>query len=188
MKKLLPLWITLGVLALIALVIGSSYNGLVRSSNEVDAQWKQVGVQYQRRLDLIPNLVATAKGAQIQEQKVFSDIAAARANYAGARTQENQVQAANQLEGSLARLLVITENYPDLKSNENLLRVQDELAGTENRVAVERRRYNDVVKSFNTSTQLFPRSIVASLFNFHAKPYFEAAAGADQAPKVDFGK
>jgi LemA protein len=177
-----------GVVVLIGLWFISSYNGLVRQSNAVDGQWKQVEVQYQRRLDLIPNLVASVKGAQAQEQKVFSDLADARSRYAGATSTPDRVAAANQVESSLARLLVVVENYPELKSNQNVMALMDELSGTENRISVERRRYNDQVRDFNTAVQVFPRSVIAGMTGFKAKPYFNSDAGASTAPKVDLSQ
>lgn len=178
-------WIV-GVIILLVLIVAGYYNSFVRKSASVDAQWQQVEVQYQRRFDLIPNLVEAAKGAQAQEQKVFGDLAAARANYAGATTNDQKAAAATQVETSLGRLIAIFENYPDLKSNETILKLQDELAGTENRVATERRRYNDEVKSYNTSVSVVPGSLFANLFGFETRNYFEATAGSDAAPQVKF--
>jgi LemA protein len=141
----------------------------------------------QRRADLIPNLVETVKGFAIQEQKVFGDIAAARAALVGAKTPSDKIVANGQLDSALSRLLVIVENYPQLKSNENFMRLQDELAGTENRIAVERRRYNEVVQDYNTYISLFPNSLVASLAGFTRNDaYFKTDEGARQAPKVNF--
>ena len=179
-----------GWLVILIVVIGLSavgyYNSFVRQSNQIDGQWKQVEVQYQRRFDLIPNLVEAAKGAQGQEQKVFGDLAAARASYAGASTNDEKAAAASQVETSLGRLLAIFENYPDLKSNETILKLQDELAGTENRVATERRRYNEDVQAYNTSVTVFPGSLFANMFGYDKHTYFEAAAGSENAPQVDF--
>lgn len=184
--KFAPWMAIVAVLIIFLLTSVGYYNNFVRQRNQVEAQWQQVEVQYQRRFDLIPNLVEATKGIQQQEQKVFGDIAAARANYAGASSQEQKVAAANQVEGSLARLLVVVENYPQLKSDQAIARLQDELAGSENRIAVERRRYNDDVKNYNNATQVFPGNLYAGLFGFKIKPYFESAQSADQAPKVDF--
>ncbi len=178
--------ILIGVLLLILLWGVASYNSFVKDSNSVEGQWKQVEVQYQRRFDLIPNLVESAKGVQAQEQKVFGDLAAARANYAGAKSTDEKVKAANNLEGSLARLLVIVENYPQLKSDQAVLKLMDELSGTENRIAVERRRYNEAVQAFNTKVSVFPGRILASLFGFSPKTYFESSAGSENAPEVKF--
>jgi LemA protein len=182
------------VLIIVILLVwfGSIYvghrNEMVRLKETVDAQWSQVDVVLQRRADLIPNLVETVKGIAGQEQKVFGDIAAARAALIGAKTPADKIAANGQLDGALGRLLVVVENYPQLRSNENFLRLQDELAGTENRIAVERRRYNETVQAYNTYIQLFPNNIVASLSGFKRDDaYFKTDEGARQAPKVNFG-
>lgn len=158
------------------------YNSLVKSRESVKAQWQQVETQYQRRFDLIPNLVESVKGIMAQEQKVFGDLAEARTRYAGNRTPEN----ATQLETALGRLLVIVENYPELRSSENVAGLMAELAGTENRVAVERRRYNEKVRDYNQSIKIFPRNILANLFGFSEEQYFESQEGTENVPKVEF--
>jgi LemA protein len=180
------------VLVLLAIGLGSSFigrrNEMVRKKEAVNAAWSQVDVVLQRRADLIPNLVETVKGYASQEQKVFGDIAAARAALIGARSPEEKIAANGQLDSALGRLLVVVENYPQLKSNENFMRLQDELAGTENRIAIERRRYNEAVQDYNTYIGLFPSSIVASLSGFtRDNAYFKTEEGARQAPKVNFG-
>lgn len=179
------------VLAILALVVviglyaGSVYNGLVRSNEGVDAQWAQVESQYQRRFDLIPNLVASVQGVMKQEQKVFGDLAAARANYAGAQSADAKAAAAGQVESAFGRLLAVMENYPQLKSADTVQSLMAELAGTENRISVERMRYNETVRDYNVSVKTFPRSVLAGLFGFHPRTMFEAAAGAEQAPQVE---
>jgi LemA protein len=182
------------VLIIVILLVwfGSIYvghrNNMVRLKETVNSQWSQVDVVLQRRADLIPNLVETVKGIASQEQKVFGDIAAARAALIGAKTPADKIAANGQLDGALGRLLVVVENYPQLRSNENFLRLQDELAGTENRIAVERRRYNEAVQAYNTYIGLFPNNIVASLSGFtRDDAYFKTDEGARQAPKVNFG-
>jgi LemA protein len=182
----LLLGVVVAILVIGALVATSFYNSFISQSNAIEGQWKQVEVQYQRRFDLIPNLVESAKGLMQQEQKVFSDLANARAGYAGAQTPEDRVNAANQVEGSLSRLLAIFENYPQLKSDQTVLRLMDELAGTENRVSVERRRYNELVQSYNTSVQTMPGNLFASFFGFKTKTYFESTPGSEAAPQVKF--
>jgi LemA protein len=184
--------IVLVVIVLIALWVGSTFvghrNEMVRKREAVNAAWSQVDVVLQRRADLIPNLVETVKGFAAHEEKVFGDIAAARAALIGAKTPQDKIAANGQLDSALGRLLVVVENYPQLKSNENFLRLQDELAGTENRIAIERRRYNETVQDYNTYISLFPNNIVASLSGFTRNDaYFKADEGSRQAPKVNFG-
>jgi LemA protein len=187
-KKWLPVAIVGGVVLLFVLLGVSKYNGLVTKNEEVDGAWSQVENVLQRRSDLIPNLVATVKGYAAHEEKIFTQIAEARAKLAGARTPADASAANGELSGALSRLLVVAENYPDLKANANFQGLQDELAGTENRIAVERKNYNDAVKDFNASIKRFPGSLVAGFGGFSAKEYFEAEAGAKEAPKVDFAK
>ncbi len=184
--------IVVGILILAgALVFGSlmsTRNGLVTERTAIDGAWSQVDVALQRRSDLIPNLVATVQGFAKHEEKVYKDIADARAALGGAQTPAQKIQANGQLDSALSRLLVVVENYPQLKSNENFLRLQDELAGTENRIAIERRKYNEAVQKYNTSIELFPKNIAASMFGFGPKEYFKADAGARTVPKVSFDK
>jgi LemA protein len=182
--------LVLGVIALAIisplLFIWSSYNGMVTSSEVVDAQWKQVETQYQRRFDLIPNLVESVKAVMTQEQEVFGKLADARSKYAGATNPSDKAAAASEVEGSLARLLVVMENYPQLKSAETTQVLMSQLEGTENRIAVERKRYNEEARDFNVRIKRFPGNLIAGSFGFEAKNYFEIQAGADQAPQVNF--
>ena len=183
--------VVLVVILLLAFMLGSAYvsrrNQMAIKREAVNAAWAQVDVVLQRRADLIPNLVETVKGYAAQEQKVFGDIAAARAALVGAKTPADKIVANGQLDSALSRLLVVVENYPQLKSNENFMRLQDELAGTENRIAVERRRYNEAVQDYNTYISLFPNSLVASLAGFTRNDaYFKTEEGARQAPRVNF--
>ena len=185
------LWVVVGILVLIALIIGGSYissrNEMVRKNEAIKQAWSQVDVVLQRRADLIPNLVATVKGYAQQEQKVFGDIANARDGLLSARTPADKIAANGQLDGALGRLLAIVENYPNLKSNQNFLALQDELAGTEKRIAVERRRYNEAIQDYNTYIGLFPNNIFAGWAGFRRNnDYFAASEPARQAPKVDF--
>jgi LemA protein len=173
------------VLVLMGLYLGGKYNGFVSSNEAIDAQWAQVESQYQRRFDLIPNLVNSVKGIMNQEKAVFTAIADARTKYAGATTPETRAAAAAGLEGSLARLLVVMENYPQLRSVETVQSLMAELAGTENRISVERMRYNEVVRAYNVSVKSFPGAFIASLFGFAPRTMFEAAEGAAQAPTVN---
>jgi len=185
-----------GVIVLIVIVLllffcGSAFvsrrNQMVMKREAVKSAWSQVDVVLQRRNDLIPNLVETVKGIAGQEQKVFGDIAAARAAMMGAKSPAEKIAANGQVESALGRLFVIVENYPQLRSNENFMRLQDELAGTENRIAVERKRYNDTLQDYNTYIGLFPNNIVASMSGFtRDEAYFKTEEGARQAPKVNF--
>ena len=184
--------IVLIVIVLLAFWVGGSFishrNQMVIKRETVNAAWSQVDVVLQRRSDLIPNLVETVKGFAAHEEKVFGDIAAARAAMAGAKSPQEKIAANAQLDSALSRLLVVVENYPQLRSNENFLRLQDELAGTENRIAIERRRYNETVQDYNTYISLFPNNIVASLSGFTRNDaYFKTEEGAREAPKVNFG-
>jgi LemA protein len=189
----------LGVLVMIALIIGGIvlgvYNNLVGLGQAVDAQWGQVENVYQRRADLIPNLVATVKGAADFEKSTLESVVQARASVgqvnmgnlpndpAGfARFQ----QAQDALSSALSRLLVVVERYPDIKANQNFQDLQVQLEGTENRITVERMRYNERAQNYNATRRRFPGFLFAGLFGFGEKAYFKAAAGADQAPTVDF--
>ena len=183
--------IILVVLIVAALIFGgqliSGRNTLVNDKNQIDAKWAQVDNDLKRRADLIPNLVETVKGYAKQEQAVIAEVANARAALLGARTREDEINANTQLSGALGRLLVLQENYPQLKSNENFLRLQDELAGTENRIAVSRRDYNEAIRQFNTSVELFPRNIAASLFGFKRDDaYFKTTEKEKKVPQVAF--
>ncbi len=173
------------VVVLVVLYTGSKYNTLVKGNVSIDAQWAQVESQYQRRLDLIPNLINSVKGAMKQESAVFDAIAKARTQYAGAGTPDAKAAAAGQVEGSLARLLVVMENYPQLKSIDTVQSLIAELAGTENRIATERMRYNETVAAYNTNVQIFPSSLVAKLFGFGPRTLFAAEAGAATPPTVN---
>ncbi len=184
--------IVLVVIVLLLLWFGGTFvshrNEMVRKREGVNAAWSQVDVVLQRRADLIPNLVETVKGFATHEEKVFGDIAAARAAMMGAKSPQEKIAANGQLDSALSRLLVVVENYPQLRSNENFLRLQDELAGTENRIAIERRRYNETLQDYNTYIGLFPNNIIASLSGFtRNEAYFKTEEGARQAPKVNFG-
>ncbi len=185
MKKPI-LWSVLALVVLVVLTALGTYNGLVSKREAADSQWAQVGTQYQRRFDLIPNLVESVKGAMKQEQAVFGQLADARSRYSGAVTPNDKAQAASGVEGALGRLLVVMENYPQLKSSETVQTLMAQLEGTENRISVERKRFNDLVRDYNLATKRFPSSVVASLFGFSERAYFAAAAGAENAPNVKF--
>lgn len=197
-------WLGCGIVA--AIVIGiavvllgwgmATYNGLVRKQVEVDEAWSQVENQYQRRADLIPNLMETVKGVAEFEKETYTAVAEARAKVSQmvvssqilddpARFRQFQ-QAQGELSGALSRLLVAVEAYPQLKANQNFLEFQSQLEGAENRIAVERRRFNETVKAYNTGVRVFPASLLAGTFGFGPKAFFEADAGAEKAPKVQF--
>jgi LemA protein len=183
MKKTL---IVIGIIVvLFVLYSWSSYNGLVTMRENATAQWQQVETQYQNRFDLIPGLVGATKGVLTQEQKVFGDIADARARYSGAQSVNDKAAAATQVESALSRLLVIVENYPVLKSSETVRDLMTQIEGTQNRVTTERLRFNENVKVYQVAIKRFPRSVIASLFGFDDLNYFEAVSGAEVSPKVD---
>jgi LemA protein len=176
-----------GMLCLMALLAqGCGYNTLVSENESVDSAWGEVNNQLQRRNDLVPNLVETVKGYAKQEQDVLVKVTEARSRVAGAGSPAEKMQASNELSNALSRLLVVVERYPDLKSNQNFMRLQDELAGTENRLAVARKRYNDAVQAYNTTSKRFPTNLVAKVFGFGERTYFEAPESATGAPKVQF--
>ncbi len=180
------------VLIVVALVVGmwgiSAYNKLAKANLAVDTQWAQVETQYQRRFDLIPNLVSSVQGIFTQEKTVFTAIAEARKGYAGAKTVDEKAAAAGQMESSLGRLLVITENYPQLNSNQTLQNLMAQLEGTENRVSVERTRYNDTVSVYNSQIITFPYTVIAPMLGFKQRAFFKADVQAETAPVVKFNQ
>ncbi len=191
----------LGVLGLVVLVLillsAGSYNRLVRLSQGVDQQWAQVQNVYQRRADLIPNLVATVSGAANFEKSTLEQVTAARASVGQVKISPNAApddpnklaefdRAQGQLSSALSRLLVVVERYPELRATQNFQTLQTQLEGSENRIAVERGRFNEAVQSYDTAVKSFPAVLYASMFGFHPKPYFSAAPGAEVAPKVQF--
>ena len=180
--------IGLVVAALLAIMLGiGSYNTLVQRQEVMRESWSQVENVLQRRYDLIPNLVNTVKGYAAHEQQIFEEVSRLRSQWGAAKTTPERVEAAQQLEGALSRLLVVVERYPELKANQNFLALQDELAGTENRIAVERRRYNEAVRGYNLAVRNFPSNLVAGVTGFQpSAAYFEAVKEAQQAPNVKF--
>ena len=174
----------LGGVVILGVWIGAKYTSLIRQNESVDTQWAHVESQYQRRFDLIPNLVSSVQGIMKQEQKIFGDIAEARTRYSGAQTTDNKAAAATQVEGALGRLLVVMENYPQLKSSENVQGLMAELSGTENRIATERMRYNEMVRDYNVSVKTFPGSLIAGMLGFAPRTMFQAKTGAENAPQV----
>lgn len=196
----------LGVLIVVALALiawgVSIYNGLVKEQENVEKAWGNVENQYQRRADLIDNLVETVKGYAKHEQETLEGVVNARANATKVtneidvsnmtaedlkKFQEAQNQVKSEFDSALGRLIAISESYPDLKANQNFLELQGQLEGTENRIAVARNDFNEAAQTYNTKRRTFPTSIIAGIFGFGDKPYFQAQEGADKAPKVDFG-
>jgi LemA protein len=187
-KLIRPVLNALVLILMISTLPACSYNKFTGTEEAIKAQWGQVQNQLQRRNDLIPNLVETAKGYAAQERDIFTAIAASREKMAGAKTPDETIKAANEQSSALARLLVVVENYPQLKSDATFQRLMDELAGTENRIATERMRYNERVQEYNTLRRRFPSNMTAKVFGFNEYPYFEAPAAAQQVPKVNFGR
>ena len=194
-------WIIIGVLVLLVVVLFSwtkgTYNGLVKAEEKVNKSWADVEGAYQRRIDLIPNLVSTVKGYAKFEQETLIKVIEQRAaatkptiNIDPAKLDANTLaqfqKTQDELGSALGRLLVTVEKYPDLKANQNFLQLQAQLEGTENRINVERRNFNGLVNEFNSTLRSFPTNILGGMFGFEKKPYFEAQAGAENAPKVEF--
>jgi len=190
MNRIKTGWIVLGIIILVAVIlIGygvSSYNNLVTANENIDAKWSQVENNLQRRADLIPNLVSTVKGYAAHEQEIFTAIAEARSKLIGAKGVDEAAEANNELSSALSRLLAISEAYPTLKADANFRALQDELAGTENRIAVARKDYNEAVQTYNSSVKRFPRNIIAGMFGFGPREYFEADESSKTVPKVEF--
>lgn len=190
--------ITLSVVAVILfcfLWVKNSYNSLVRADEGVSAAWSQVENVYQRRADLIPNLVSTVKGYAAHEAQTLEDVVNARAKATQITVNPDQLsdaeiaryqKAQGELGSALGRLMMIQEQYPDLKANQNFLELQAQLEGTENRIATERMKFNEAAKTYNTMVRSFPKNILASIFNFEKKGYFQAAEGSETAPVVEF--
>ena len=193
--------IAIGVVVILIIITISSiigtYNNMVKLDESVIEKWSQVENVYQRRYDLIPNLVNTVKGIAAHERETFTAVTEARAKAGGTFNISEQVlndpamfqkfqQAQSSLGGALQRLMVVMEKYPDLKANQNFLALQDQLEGTENRIAVERKRFNEAARYYNTYIKMFPKVIIANMFGFDEKQYFKSTEGAEEAPKVEF--
>ena len=180
-------WIIVAVVGVVLVVGFVLYNGLVRRRNEVDNAWSQIDVQLKRRLDLIPNLVETVKGYAAHERVALEAVIAARSNAMGAgNTPHEQAAADNQLSGALRQLFALAEAYPDLKANQGFVSLQEELANTESRIAYARQFYSDAVLAYNTAIQAVPGVIVARIFGFTQREYFEAEEAAREVPRVQF--
>ena len=197
-KAIAAIAVLVGLLLVVLLPMIGSYNRLVSSSEAVDSQWSQVENTYQRRADLIPNLVATVQGAANFERETLEAITNARASIGRTQINADELpdnpeafqefqQAQDSLSSALSRLLVVVEAYPELKATEAFRDLQVQLEGSENRIAVERRRYNQVAQEYNTRRQRFPTNVIAGLFGFDRKTYFESTPGSDRPPEVNFG-
>lgn len=187
--------IIIAVLAVIVVYGITSYNSMVAQDEAVGTAWSNVENQYQRRADLIPNLVNTVKGYAAHEKETFDAVVSARAKATQTTISIDELtpekmeayqKAQGAVGSALSRLLAVTENYPDLKANENFQTLQAQLEGTENRISVERRKFNEVAKAYNTNTRRFPKNIFAGMFGFEKRPYFEAEEGSEKAPEVKF--
>lgn len=200
-KSLTKVCVTTGIILVVIFALYSffagNYNKMVTLEENVSSAWSQVENQYQRRLDLIPNLVSTVKGYASHEEEVFTQVTQARSRAGGIVNIDSSItdnpekmaefqKVQGELSSSLQRLLAVTENYPELKANENFLALQDELSGTENRISTERRRFNEAAKAYNTFIRKFPANIIANMNGFEKKAYFEADSSAAKAPSVQF--
>lgn len=183
----IPILVLLGVLALIIIFAIGIYNALIRLRNQVDNAWSQIDVQLKRRHDLIPNLVETAKGYMKHERETFEAITNARSQAMGAKSVSDASKAEGALGEALSKFMLVVENYPDLKANQNFLSLQEELTSTENKIAFARQSYNDQVLFFNNKIQMFPSNIVAGMFKFEKRDFFEIEIAAErEVPKVSF--
>ncbi|WP_342387228.1 LemA family protein [Salinicoccus bachuensis] len=185
-KILIPLGVIVGFFIILAIIFAPKYNQFVNLEEEVNQKESQIETQLQRRGDLIPNLVSTVQGYASHEEEIFTDIAEARSRLSGAQNVEEMAEADNEVRSALSRLLAISENYPDLQASEQFTGLRDELAGAENRIAVARQDYNTAVQEYNRNTRTFPGNMVAGLFGFDEKPYFEADESSRDVPEVEF--
>jgi LemA protein len=184
---MIPLIIVAAVIVVLIVLVIGIYNALIRLRNQVDNAWSQIDVQLKRRHDLIPNLVETAKGYMKHERETFEAITEARSKAMGARNVSEASQAEGALGEALSKFMLVVENYPDLKANQNFLSIQEELTSTENKISFARQSYNDQVLFFNNKIQMFPSNIVANMFNFAKRDFFEIEAPAErEVPKVSF--
>ncbi|MEN2983713.1 MAG: LemA family protein [Dictyoglomaceae bacterium] len=180
-------WIILGIIGLLLILFISIYNRLIILRNRVENAWAQIDVQLKRRYDLIPNLVETVKGYASHEKELFDKIAKYRAQMLGAKTPGEAAEANEGLTGALKTLFAIAENYPELKANQNFLMLQEELSGTESKIAYARQFYNDSVMIYNQALEVFPNNIIANMFNFKPKEYFEVKEAVEREPiRVSF--
>ena len=194
-KKNLGWIIPVGIIVILVMWAIGGYNGMVKMDEQVQNKWANVETQYQRRADLIPNLVSTVKGYAKHEQQTLEDVVKARSEATQVKVDAENLtpeklaafqKAQSGVSSALGRLLAVAENYPDLKANQNFLELQSQLEGTENRITVARKDFNDAAKSYNQSIRQFPKNILAGMFGFEKKSYFEAEAGSEKAPRVEF--
>ena len=188
-------WIWIGVVAVVVIFFYSVYNGFVNKEEGLKSAWSNVETQYQRRADLIPNLVNTVKGYAEHETQTLNEVTEARAKATSINLSADDLtpekleqfqQAQSQVRSALGRLIAVSESYPDLKANQNFLELQAQLEGTENRIAVARKDFNDMAQKYNVAVRRFPANLVAGMFGFEQKPYFESAGGTETAPEVKF--
>lgn len=194
-KSVITLLVILGFVLILFFWIKGAYNGMVSKEEQVTSAWSQVENVYQRRADLIPNLVATVKGYAAHEKETLEGVINARSKATQTTVDPTKMNeesikkfqaAQGELSSALGRLMVIVERYPDLKANQNFLELQAQLEGTENRITVERQKFNEIAQGYNTYIRQFPKNIIAGMFGFERKAYFEAKEGSDVAPKVEF--
>ncbi|MEI7834777.1 MAG: LemA family protein [Planctomycetota bacterium] len=181
-----PVLVVIGIIVLLLIVLVSIYNGLVQKRMRCQEAWSQIDVQLKRRYDLIPNLVETVKGYAGHEKSTLEAVINARSRAMGATGVKDQAEAENMLSGALRQLFALQESYPNLKANENFSSLQEELTGTENKIAFSRQHYNDTVSIYNASCQTFPNNMVAGMFGFKEREFFQGEEAVKQAPKVSF--
>jgi len=183
---MIPILVVVGIIVLLLIVVVSVYNGLVQKRMRCQEGWSQIDVQLKRRYDLIPNLVETVKGYAGHEKSTLEAVINARSRAMGASGVKEQAEAENMLSGALRQLFALQESYPNLKANENFSALQEELTGTENKIAFSRQHYNDTVSIYNTSCQTFPNNMIAGMFGFKEREFFQGEEAVKQAPKVSF--
>lgn len=185
-KGLIVGGVIVGIIVILIMMFAGTYNGLVSMEEEVDGKLADISVQLERRADLVPNLVSTVKGYAAHESEVIDSITSSREKLLNADDADEMAEANQDLTNAINNLLVIVENYPDLKANTNFIQLQDELAGTENRISVARNDYNEAVKTYNKNIKSFPKNILAGMFGFEEKDYFEARESSNEVPEVSF--
>jgi len=185
-RTFFPLYVLIGIFIIAGLWVWTNYNGLITAQETMNASWAQVETQYQRRFDLIPNLVNTVRGASTFEQETLMGVTEARTKWLGAGSRNEKIEAATGFESAFSRLLVTVEQYPELTATQSYRDLMAQLEGTENRISVARRDYNDVVRSYNLRVKRFPGNLMAAAFGFIEEPFFEGAEGSENAPSVAF--